>query len=136
MPFAFLLLCALALPAQTLRFYTAPYRVYEGDAIRFIYMDRTNGVAVPGVIQRTNILSWQWDFNGDGVVEDSSDVSTNLDATWYAVFDALHAVNGMDTFTPRLTVSYTNPVSGGVFTTTQTNITESMYGIDPAGWCR
>jgi len=89
-------------------------------------MDRTNGVAVPGVIQRTNILSWQWDFNGDGVVEDSSDVSTNLDATWYAVFDALHAVNGMGTFTPRLTVTYTNPISGGVFTTTQTNITTAQ----------
>ena len=56
LPFAFLLLCAPALPAQSLRFYASPYRVYKGDAVRFVYLDRTNGVPVPGVIPRANIL--------------------------------------------------------------------------------
>jgi len=127
--FAFLLFSALALPAQSLRFYASPYQAYEGSPVTFIYLDNVNGVPVPGVIPRTNILSWQWDFNGDGMVDASSDTSSNISATWYAVFDAAKAQNGVDTFTPTLTVSYTNPVKGGVFTASQTGITEPMYGI-------
>ena len=38
--------------SPVLRFYASPYRVYQGDAVRFIYLDRTNGVPVPGVIPR------------------------------------------------------------------------------------
>ena len=105
LPFAFLLLCAPALPAQSLRFYASPYRVYEGDAVRFVYLDRTNGVPVPGVIPRANILSWQWDFRNSGNVDDSSSVSTNIDSTWYAVYDPTVATGGVDTYTPKLTVN-------------------------------
>lgn len=115
--------------AQPLRFYATPYQVYEGSAVTFIYLDNINGVPVPGVIQRTNILHWSWDFNSDGVVDDSSDSgSTSISATWYAVYDPTKAVSGVDTFTPTLTVTYTNPITGGIFTTNQKGITESMYG--------
>jgi len=62
---AFLLIVSYVVPAlaQTnspVRVDASPYRVYEGDAVRFIYMDRTNGVPVPGVSPRANILSRQW----------------------------------------------------------------------------
>jgi len=125
--FALFLLAAFASPAQSLRFYAMPYQVYEGQAIRFIYLDRTNGIPVPGVIPRTNILSWQWDYRNSGSVDDSSSLSTNIDSTWYAVFDSSVATNGMDTYTPKLTVVWTNQ-SGVIATNVQLGITETMYG--------
>jgi hypothetical protein len=84
------------LAAQSLRFYASPYRVHEGDAVRFVYFDRTNGVPGPGFIPRANILSWQWEFRNSGNVDDSSSVSTNIDSTWYAVYDPAVATSGMD----------------------------------------
>ena len=114
--------------AQSLRFYASPYQVYEGSAVTFTYLDITNGVAVPGVIQRTNILHWAWDFNSDGVVDVSSDTATNISATWYAVYDPTKSVSGVCTYTPTLTVTYTNPTLGGIYTITNVGITEPMYG--------
>ncbi|MGO8926299.1 MAG: PKD domain-containing protein [Limisphaerales bacterium] len=131
LPLWLLLLAAFSSPAQSLRFYTMPYRVYEGQAILFIYLDRTNGVPVPGVIPRTNIVSWQWDYRSSGHVDDSSSVSTNIDSTWYAVFDASRATNGVDTYKPTLTVTYINSL-GTNCSLSVTGITETMYGLGSA----
>ena len=58
------LMLANVVSAQSLRFYVTPYLAHEGDAVRFIYVDKGDGSSIPA----TNILHWQWDFNGDNVV--------------------------------------------------------------------
>jgi hypothetical protein len=124
----FLVIPASAQTTNLVRFFAMPYRVYEGDAVRFVYLDRTNGVPVPNVVPRQNILSWQWDFRSRGVVDDSSAVSTNIDSTWYAVYDPTVSTNGVDNYTPTLTITYTNPGAGTVGSITNIGITEPMFG--------
>lgn len=38
-----------------------PCKCYEADAVRFSYVDKTDGSSIP----KTNIVSWSWAFNGD-----------------------------------------------------------------------
>src|SRR5207244_3866117 len=60
--------------AQSVRFYPTPYQVSDGASVQFHYVDDTN------TIPRTNILSWSWDFNNDGVVDASGDSADGIDA--------------------------------------------------------
>lgn len=102
--FVFLAVCACA-DAQTLRFLASPYRVKEGDAVTFQYLDQQ-----PGTLSRTNVASWAWDFDGDGVIDAAGVAPTdgtppNLNGVWYATFDRTRAVNGVFKVLPKLYVT-------------------------------
>ena len=81
--------------AQTLRFLASPYKVKEGDAVTFQYLDQK-----PGVLSRAEVAGWAWDFDGDGVI-DATGVAPadgtlpNLNGVWYARFDRTLATNGV-----------------------------------------
>ena len=62
----FFVLFVVPSSARSLHLYASRYQVEEGVAVTSIYLDNLNGVPVPGVIQRTNILSWSWDFEANG----------------------------------------------------------------------
>ncbi len=55
-----------AAQAQSLRFFAAPYEVYEGDAVVFNYLE-ADRVPGPPTVKLDQIDGWRWDFNGDGV---------------------------------------------------------------------
>lgn len=146
------LLLASAAPAQSLRFFASPYEVYAGDAVVFNYLeaDRTSP-AVP-TVRLSQIISWRWDFNGD-VQNDSnpndsgwdesftvgdSDPNTGLpitvaaiNATWISALDS-RAVDGVQSITPKLQVTYQNGASTN--TITQTGVTENVFGTDSGTW--
>ena len=86
------LLCAASLSATAqingpLRFYATPYRVNEGDAVQFTYLETTN------TYPKSAIKSWKWDFNNDGTFDATSTTGTNISATWTATYDATKATN-------------------------------------------
>ena len=63
LPFLLLTLLAGAVSsasAQALRFYARPYQVFQGDQVNFIFR---NDLAT---VHYEDIVSWKWDFNGDG----------------------------------------------------------------------
>src|SRR5260370_29220908 len=104
--------------AQSLRFYPSPYQVYDGDSVQFHYVDSTNTVS------RTNILSWSWDFNNDGVVDASGNLPEGIDATWTAAYDPFSASpDGILRVAPTLTITYPNPANGNVLTLIETCMT-------------
>ncbi|MCL4785197.1 MAG: PKD domain-containing protein, partial [Verrucomicrobia bacterium] len=117
--FLLLVVCVLTAvppaPAQTLRFYTDRYRVFEGDAVRFIYFETNNTVA------KANIKSWAWDFNGDGTFDAQGTNVLQMDQTWYATQNPLRVTNNIEVIAPILRVSNT---LGQVFTVT--NLTEDF----------
>ena len=84
---------------QTIRFYTAPYRCFSSDAVRFIYFENTNTVA------KTNIATWAWDFDGNGTFDASGTNVTEMDQTWYATYDTTKATNGVQYIGPVLRVT-------------------------------
>ena len=47
--FAFLLFVCFVVTssAASLRFYATPYKCYEGDAVRFLYVDKADGTSIP-----------------------------------------------------------------------------------------
>ncbi len=120
--FAVCLLAPGSASAQSLRFYTDRYRVFEGDAVRFIYVE-TN--ALP----KSEIEEWQWDFNGDGTVDVWGTNVAEIDQTWYATINPARAVNGVEKVAPVLRV-----VTKSEEMLTQTNLTEDFrYGLpDPS----
>jgi len=111
-----LLLCAASLSAtaQTLRFYATPYRVNEGDAVQFTYVETTN------TYPKSAIKSWKWDFNNDGTFDATSTTGTNISATWTATYDATKATNNTQFVLPVLQVTLTNNTTLSV-----TGITEN-----------
>ena len=111
----FAVLAATA-PAQTLRFYTDRYRVFEGDAVRFIYHETTNAVA------KTNIASWAWDFDGNGSFDSQGTNVTEMDQTWYATLNPNQVTNGVQKIAPILKVSTIIPPQ----TLYRTNLTEDF----------
>src|SRR5258705_2174430 len=109
---------------QPIRFYTSPYRVFEGDAVRFVYFEQTNTIA------KSNIVSWSWDFDGDGNMDTNGLTASGIDATWYAFYDPARATNGVVSYTPVLRVVSTNQGLGTLSTNTQLGITEDVSSYD------
>jgi len=105
-----LLLCAASLSAtaQTLRFYATPYRVNEGDAVQFTYVETTN------THPKSAIKSWKWDFNNDGTFDATSTTGTNISATWTATYDATKATNNTQFVLPVLQEHDLHPGAGQV----------------------
>lgn len=107
-------LAVLSASAQTLRFYATPYRVNEGDAVQFTYLETTN------TYPKSAIKSWKWDFNNDGTFDATSTTGTNISSTWTATYNATLATNNTQFVLPVLTVTLTNNTSLSV-----TGITEN-----------
>ncbi|MCL4180535.1 MAG: PKD domain-containing protein [Verrucomicrobia bacterium] len=106
-----------------LRFWTKPYRVFEGDAVRFLYLQAND------VPPKSEIGYWWWDFNGDGFVDAHGSDPQEMDQTWHATLDPLNATNGVQFISPVLRVVTVDGTSLAV-----TNITEDTYGgpeVDP-----
>lgn len=112
--------------AQTaLRFLASPYRVKEGDAVTFQYLDQKTNV-----LNRAEVSGWAWDFDGDGTVDTSGVAATdgaypNLNGVWYAAFDRSRAIDGVYKVLPRLFV--TNRL-GRVFSVVD-GVTEDVAGL-------
>jgi hypothetical protein len=99
-----LLAMATAARGEDLRFLAFPYKVNEGDAVTFQYLDQK-----PNTLNRTNIASWEWDFDGDGVIDARGQAPAdgsppNLNGVWFAKFDRNRAVAGAYRVVPRLFV--------------------------------
>ena len=120
------LLTAFEASAASLRFYATPYKCYEADAVRFIYVDKADGTSIP----KADIVSWSWDFNGDGLDDAAGEATADIDQTWYAAYDQSLAQSSVVTYTPSLTVTYTNHGLGTLSTITQTGVTEDVTGFD------
>ncbi len=109
------------------RFYARPYKANEGDAVSFYYVETTNSLA------KTNIASWQWDFDGDGTIDASGTGSDGLNSVWYATFDPTKkGADGVYRVLPRL---YLTDFANNVYAATN-GVTEDVYGppeqgIDP-----
>jgi hypothetical protein len=111
------LFCAVGLSATaqtTLRFYATPYRVNEGDAVQFTYLETTN------TWPKSAIRSWKWDFNNDGTFDATSTTDTNLSATWTATYNATLATNNVQFVKPVLQVTLTNNTTLSVTGITET----------------
>jgi len=113
------LLCAASLSATAqingpLRFYATPYRVNEGDAVQFTYLETTN------TYPKSAIKSWKWDFNNDGTFDATSTTGTNISATWTATYDATKATNNTQFVLPVLQVTLTNNTTLSVTGITET----------------
>lgn len=125
-------------PARSLRFFAKPFRVYQGDAVVFSYLQEDKAGS-PSTVRLQEITSWKWDFDGNVVnvnnVNDPGwDVKKTLgvngvtvseiNATWYASYNAAAAVNGVYSVTPRLQVT----TASGTYT--QTGVTEDVVGFE------
>lgn len=105
--------------AQSLRFYTQPYRVHEGDAVLFRYLEAQS-------VPLGAIAQWAWDFDGDGVVDAQGTRPDAINQTWYARFDDAQAdAAGLFLVLPTLSVTTTN--GNTLFVQ---GITEDTYGTD------
>lgn len=82
------------------------------------------------------VLSWTWDFNGDGVVDATGSGFTNgfqVSATWFATVDSAKSQTGnngerFQVITPTFTVTYTNAGSTNLVVETQIGMTEYQFG--------
>lgn len=122
------------LQAQSPRFFARPYKVNEGDAVSFYYLEvLTNSVAASNSIPKASISSWQWDFDGNGTIDASGTGIDGLDAVWYATFDpSKKGADGIYRVRPRL---YLTDFSNNVHAATN-GVTEDVHGppeqgIDP-----
>ncbi|MBL9145367.1 MAG: hypothetical protein JNM99_16940 [Verrucomicrobiaceae bacterium] len=127
--------------AQSLRFFARPAEVFEGDAVVFTYRtDLASYLTTPGgIVPLSQVVSWKWDFNGDGLWDEEKTAGeidgltgietkvTDITTTWYATLDP--AGPSVQTLTPKLQVTY-QPVSGPAVTITQTGVTENVIGPD------
>lgn len=141
--FQFLLACSVAafalgcfaLPAcaqtsESIHFYARPYRVYEGDAVLFLYREDLSE------IKRTNIVSFKWDYDNDGTW-DFIGTTNSLNQTWYATYRASgpQTVQGIFMPKPRLQITYRLPGDVATTTTNIVGMTEDLYGdsgIEPS----
>lgn len=101
---------ATATPA---RFFGWPAEAFQGDAVVFTYR---NDNPDSDAVRLDQLVGWRWDFNGDGIWDEEksvgdSDPNTGLaitaqaiNTTWYATYDEVQAVNGVQRITPRLQV--------------------------------
>jgi hypothetical protein len=114
---------------EDLRFLGIPSKADEGSEIRF----QSVGL---GDSSTRKVLSWSWDFNGDGVVDATGSRFTNgtqVSATWFATVDPARLQTGnneerFQVITPVFTVVYTN-VGLETFTTeVQSGMTEYQFG--------
>lgn len=104
MAIAGLIATATSARGEDLRFFASPYKVKEGDAVTFQYLDQK-----PNALNRTNVLRWEWDFDGDGVIDQQGEASAdgsipNLNGVWYARFDRDRANAGEFRALPKLFV--------------------------------
>lgn len=101
--------------AQSLRFYAVPYRVNEGDSVRFRYVEATD------TFPKSDIASWKWDFNNDGIVDATGANGAEIDATWVAALDRSQPGQAVQRVSPVLHVT----LAGGD-TLSVTNITQRV----------
>ena len=80
-------------------------------------------------IKRTNIVSFKWDYDNDGVW-DFSGTTNSLNQTWYATYKAsgTQTVNGVFMPWPKLQVSYRASGLTNLMTTNIVGMTEDLYG--------
>ena len=126
---------ATATPA---RFFGWPAEVFQGDAVVFTFR---NDNPDSDAVRLDQLVGWRWDFNGDGVWDEEkfvgdSDPNTGLaitaqaiNTTWYATYDEVQAVNGVQKITPRLQVRRVG--DGDYVLPPQIGVTENVIG--PAG---
>lgn len=117
------LLCATVSLAQSLHFYARPYRVYEGDAVLFLYREDLSS------IKRTNIVSFKWDFDNDGIWDFTGTTNT-LNQTWYATYRSTGPQTELGIFkpTPKLQVTFQEPGTTNIVVTNIVGMTEDLYG--------
>ncbi len=109
---------------QDLQFFARPYEAFEGDSVVFTFLENESSILYD------DILSWKWDFDGDGTWDEEKTVNgstilpTDINTSWISTFNESQASNGVQTVTPILRVTT------GAQTFTQTGITEDVFGLD------
>ena len=130
------LLLTVASPAQSLRFFASPFEVYEGDAVVFNYIEADRSAGLP-TVKLSQITSWKWDFDGDGIWDEEhsvGDLDPNtglpitvaaINATWNSrITDGTTIQN----LSPRLQATFTD--GSGSHPRTQSGVTEDVFGTD------
>lgn len=123
---AFLLLLVSAASAQQpLQFLARPFDVEAGESVVFTYLPDESTVPY------SQIKSWRWDFNGDGVWDVTRTVGGTVTAdqihtSWSAVFNGTGSITSVS-YTPRLQITKTD---NSVVQNVTHGITEDVVGLD------
>ena len=91
---------------STVRFLTDVWKIRAGDPVQFRY------VAAGDTPLLGQVRAWEWDFDGDGVVDLRGAPPTNGVVEWLARYDLTRAGTSNEVWAlPRLTLTLTNGTS-------------------------
>jgi hypothetical protein len=128
LPALWLFCPVLAMAQEPLRFFARPFDVEAGENVVFRYL------ADDSTVPYSQIKSWRWDFDGDGVWEVQRTVgggvtSDQIHVSWTAAFDASKGSGDASsrTYVPRLEITRTDDV---VIQNALPGITEDLFGLD------
>jgi hypothetical protein len=123
---AYLLLLVTAASAQQpLQFLARPFDVEAGENVVFTYLPDQSSAPY------SQIKSWRWDFNGDGVWDVTRTVGGSVTAeqihtSWTAVFSGTGAATSVS-YLPRLQITKTD---NSVVQNVIDGVTEDVTGLD------